>query len=223
MQVGRDGLSVRAPRWVTLGEIDVALHERAGWIIKHLKGQQARLAHERSARIDWRDGATIMVLGAPCTMVLDDAVTGVVMQSIPDATQAEVGQPPRLLHVGLPQSATPEAMRDAVHAWLQREAMAIFKARCAHYAPQLGVTVSRLSLSAARTRWGSAGADGSVRLNWRLVHYAMGCIDYVVVHELSHLRHMNHGPAFWRVVRSVMPEFAHAKSVLRMQALEGHE
>lgn len=212
MQVGREGLSVRAPRWVTLTEVEAALHERAGWIVRHLKDQQTRSAQARGARIQWREGAAVMVLGTPCTMRLDEAVSGVVLD--------ETAQ---VLRVGLPRSATPDALRDAVQAWLQRRAMGIFELRCAHFAPRLGVVVSRLSLSSARTRWGSAGADSAVRLNWRLVHYPMDCIDYVVVHELSHLRHMHHGPAFWGVVRSVMPDYAQAKLVLRSQLLEGHE
>ena len=57
--------------------------------------------------------------------------------------------------------------------------------------------MKRLSLSSASTRWGSASADGSIRLNWRLVHFALPVIDYVVAHELAHLREMNHSAAFW--------------------------
>jgi len=77
--------------------------------------------------------------------------------------------------------------------------------------------IRRLSLSSAQTRWGSASADGSVRLNWRLVHFGMATIDYVVAHELAHLRHMDHGPAFWDVVRSVVPDVDRARSTLKAE------
>jgi predicted metal-dependent hydrolase len=70
-----------------------------------------------------------------------------------------------------------------------------------------------LSLSNADTRWGSASADGTIRLHWRLVHFRLPVIDYVVAHELSHLRVMNHSPRFWETVESVVPDYA----VLRKQ------
>jgi predicted metal-dependent hydrolase len=102
-----------------------------------------------------------------------------------------------------------------VQSWLQRQARRIFDERCAHFAERLQVTVRRVALSSAQTRWGSASADGSVRLNWRLVHFGMATIDYVVAHELAHLRHMNHGPEFWAVVRSVVPDLDQARGRLK--------
>ena len=79
--------------------------------------------------------------------------------------------------------------------------------------------MKRLTLSSAQTRWGSASADGSLRLNWRLVHFGMATIDYVVAHELAHLRHMDHSPRFWDVVRSVVPEVERARGTLRSAVL----
>jgi predicted metal-dependent hydrolase len=125
------------------------------------------------------------------------------------------GVPRLTLHIGLPQTATPEQIRDAVQSWLQRQARRVFEERCKHFAQQLGVRYTRCRLSSAQTRWGSAGADGSIRLNWRLIHFAMPSIDYVVAHELAHLREMNHSPRFWDVVRSVMPDFEHVRETLK--------
>jgi len=75
----------------------------------------------------------------------------------------------------------------------------------------------KLSLSNAGTRWGSASADGSIRLNWRLVHFRMPVIDYVVAHELSHLRVMDHSPRFWDTVESVMPDYGTLRVELKRQ------
>ncbi|HEY9238395.1 MAG TPA: M48 family metallopeptidase, partial [Burkholderiaceae bacterium] len=102
-----------------------------------------------------------------------------------------------------------------VQSWLQRQARRVFDERIAHFAPRLRVRVRRLSLSSAQTRWGSASADGSIRLNWRLIHFALPSIDYVVAHELAHLRHMDHSPRFWDVVRSVLPDYEQARGSLK--------
>ncbi len=96
-----------------------------------------------------------------------------------------------------------------------RQARDCFVGRLDHFAPQLGVQWKKLSLSNAATRWGSARADGAIRLNWRLVHFRLPVIDYVVVHELSHLRVMDHSPRFWDTVESVMPDYAALRGQLR--------
>ena len=123
------------------------------------------------------------------------------------------------LRIGLPHDAAPERIRDSVQSWLQRQARRVFDERCQHFAGRLGVQMRRLSLSSATTRWGSASANGSVRLNWRLVHFGLPVIDYVVAHELAHLREMNHSAAFWGVVRSVLPNYEDARDVLRDEVL----
>src|ERR1043165_1296771 len=76
-----------------------------------------------------------------------------------------------------------------------------------------------LRLSSAQTRWGSASADGMIRLNWRLIHFSPALIDYVVAHELAHLKEMNHSPRFWAVVRSVFPEYELARDRLKQAVL----
>jgi predicted metal-dependent hydrolase len=80
-------------------------------------------------------------------------------------------------------------------AGLRDNARALFAERLAHYAPLLGVGVPRLSLSAARTRWGSCSQRTGIRLNWRLIHFPPPVVDYVVAHEVAHLREMNHSPS----------------------------
>jgi predicted metal-dependent hydrolase len=210
--IGSDGLSVSAPRWVAAGEVESALQAKAGWILRKLHDQQERSLQLEAGRVRWRDGVELPFLGAPLRVVLDPQATGAVLRE-----GADTGAPARALHVGLQQGAEPEQIRDMVQSWLQRQARRIFEARCQHFAPRLGVRVKRLSLSSAATRWGSASADGSIRLNWRLVHYGMPSIDYVVAHELAHLREMNHSAAFWEVVRSVVPDFETARGTLRTE------
>lgn len=216
MVISPEGLSVRAPRWVGLGDIEQALRDKSRWICTKLDEQRLRQRREQGARIEWRQGATVPVLGEPVILVLDGRVSGAQLQ---DDASALPGVPRKALHVGLPEHASAEQIRDAVTAWLQRRARQVFEERVRHFAEQLGVRVSRLSLSSARTRWGSASADGSVRLHWRLIHFSPSIVDYVVAHELAHLREMNHSPRFWGVVRSVLPEYDAAREQLRQAVI----
>ena len=210
--VGPDGLSVSAPRWVGLGDVEAALRGKAGWILRKLQEQRERASRLEATRVQWGDGAVVPYLGETVIVVLDPRVDGAVLNVAGDTLP---GVARMTLHVGLPDSAAAGQVRDAVQSWLQREARRVFEQRCAEYAPRLGVRVRKLSLSSASTRWGSASADGSIRLNWRLIHFGVPVIDYVVTHELAHLREMNHSAAFWDVVRSVLPDFEQARGTLR--------
>jgi predicted metal-dependent hydrolase len=214
--IDADGLTVSAPRWVSLGDIDDALRSKGPWILRKLQEQQERSRRLEASRIAWRDGATFPFLGAPVIVVLDPRVAGAVLHT--DAP-ALPGVAARTLHVGLPHDAEPAQIRDVVQSWLQRQARRLFEERCREFAPRLRVRVKRLALSSAATRWGSASADGSIRLNWRLVHFALPTIDYVVAHELAHLREMNHSAAFWDVVRSVLPDYEAARGTLQDEHL----
>lgn len=215
--VGTEGLCVNVPNWVGPRDIETALREKASWILRKLQEQQERGCRLQSARVDWRDGVTIPFLGQTVVVVLDARAGITPSGAVLDAGTGDGA--PRQLHTGLPPSATPEQIRDAVQSWLQRQAKRVFAERCEHYAAQLGVRYSRLSLSSAQTRWGSASADGSIRLSWRLIHFGVSTIDYVVVHELAHLREMNHSPRFWDVVRSVVPDYQRTREVLKTDVL----
>jgi predicted metal-dependent hydrolase len=214
--VGTEGLTVSAPRWVTIGEIESALREKARWVLAKLQEQDERARKVAAQRIEWRDGTTVPFLGEPVIVLLDPRVAGAVLHT---ATDTLPGVPRLTLHVGLTHHAGGEQIRDAVQSWLQRQARRVFEERLRHYAAQLGVRWTRLSLSSAATRWGSASADGAIRLHWRLIHFALPTIDYVVAHELAHLRVMDHSPRFWDVVRSVIPDVERLRDGLRDEAL----
>ncbi len=215
--VGPDGLVVRAPKWTPIFEVEAALREKSNWITRKLDESRERQTRQHEARIDWCDGVVLPLLGEPVRVALDPGHRfGAVGASLEDGT---AGESARVLRVGLPTSATAEQIRDAVQAWLMRHAREHFKHRLDHYAPLLQVQWHKLSLSSAGTRWGSARIDGSIRLNWRLVHFRPAVIDYVVAHELSHLRVMDHSARFWDTVRTVVPDYAELRGQLKDDAI----
>ena len=214
--VGAEGLSVRAPRWVALRDVDAALQEKSGWILRKLAEADQRHARLEATRIEWQDGVSFPFLGEPVVVRLDPkhgfkGVGAVLETTDPDA--------PRVLRMALANNATPAQIRDAAQAWLTRQARRIFIERLDHFAPQLGVRWNKLSLSNASTRWGSASADGAIRLHWRLIHFRMPVIDYVVAHELSHLRVMDHSARFWETVESVVPDYGTLRKQLKDESI----
>jgi predicted metal-dependent hydrolase len=137
------------------------------------------------------------------------------LQLYPDAGHAP------LLQVQVPLLAEEQHIKASVQVWLKQQAEQHFRQRLDHFAPMLQVRWTRLALSNAATRWGSAKSDGSIRLNWRLMHLQPAVLDYVVVHELSHLREMNHGPRFWSTVHSVMPDYLGLRKQLKESPAPG--
>jgi predicted metal-dependent hydrolase len=211
--VGPEGLTVRAPRWTLMAEVESAVKSKGNWILKKLAESRDRQTVQESARIDWRDGAQFPFLGQTLTLVLSPRhdFAGRGAQCVHD----EDAQGASKLMIGVASSATPEQIRDITQAWLMRQARDHFSQRLTHFAPLLGVQWKKLSLSNAGTRWGSARSDGSIRLNWRLMHFRPAVIDYVVAHELSHLRVMDHSPRFWDTVGTLVPEYTVLRSQLK--------
>ena len=212
MVVGPEGLSVRAPRWTPLHEIDAALQEKARWIVRKLQETTVRRSQQIERQIVWEQGAVFPFLGQ--TLCVQLAGAGGVTRLGDVSLEAGSGAV-RPLYLPLPANASAAQIRAAVRAWLQLQAQQVFTARLDHFAPLLQVRWKQLGLSNAATRWGSARSDGSIRLNWRLVHFELPVLDYVVAHELSHLRVMNHSPRFWDTVRSVVPDYPALRARLK--------
>jgi hypothetical protein len=217
-------LAVRAPKWVTLRDVDAALQTKADWILRKLQESRTRQSRLADQVIVWQDGAELPFLGQTLTLRLDPehrfgaAGAQLLTEDVASAPD-HAAQTRQVLCISLSRQARPEQIRDAVQAWLMRQARSIFQERLDHFAPLLGVQWKKLALSNAGTRWGSARIDGSIRLNWRLVHFKMSVLDYVVVHELSHLRVMDHSARFWDTVRAVVPDYAAQRAQLKSEAV----
>ena len=205
-----DGLRITAPQWVGVREIEGAIREKERWILAKLHEHRERVTRRLQPQMRWCEGGVLPYLGGELRLhLVADANNGVTLDSA-------VGT----LTVSLPPGATEQQLKDRVQAWLQQEAKTLFAQRLPLYAEKLDVHYQRFALSSATTQWGSCTADGRIRLNWRLIHFALPLIDYVIAHELAHLREMNHGPRFWATVQSVFPEFDAARKALRTHAPE---
>jgi len=205
--VQREGLQVRAPRWVSVAEIEKLLHERADWILKHWRLQLQR-PEPVAPQDNWRFGTQHGWRGQMLTLV-----------SSPGLLDKEHQLQGKELQLALPADASAATIERAALDWYGQQAYALFTERLNHHAPAMGVRWHSLRLSSAKTRWGSAKSDGSIRLHWRLAQLAPELLDYVVIHELAHLREMNHSPRFWAIVAQHCPDYLALRKQLRQHDL----
>ena len=201
LTIDERGIRVGAP-WRT-GEraIENQLRRHEAWVLRKLAEWQQRRAPPRR----WEDGETLMLMGEPLRLTLAPGFHAIDRND------------DRLI-VGTSAGPRPEQIAAGVTAWLREQALACFRERITHYAPLLAATVLQVRLSSARTRWGSCHAAGRILLNWRLVQMPLQLVDYVVVHELAHLKEMNHSPRFWRIVGHIIPDYAARRRAIRVDA-----
>jgi hypothetical protein len=205
-QIDDGGLTVSAPRWVRLAEIEAAIVEKERWIRAKLAEWRQWRAKRRLPEVRFAEGGSLPYLGRPLVLRLRADAAGTRL--------ADTGAQ-RELHVALPPDAAESQVKDAVQAWLQSEARRVLGERLALLAARVDVKPAAWSLSSARSQWGSCTHDGRIRLNWRLIHFALPVIDYVVAHELAHLKEMNHGPRFWSAVAQLLPGFEAARDEIK--------
>ena len=206
MEVSAQGLTVRAPLRASHTVIESVLREKTRWILQKLSDRAVRV--DSTPRVHWQDGSSMPFLGGELQLRLHP-------QAPRTGELLSIGSQRWVLHLRADAEASAEQVRAVVAAWWLRHARQLLTERLQHYAPAMGVQWRSLRLSNARTRWGSAKADGSIMLNWRLLHYRLPVLDYVVIHELAHLRHMDHSPRFWAVVESVCPDYLQLRQALK--------
>jgi predicted metal-dependent hydrolase len=209
--INDDGLHVTAPRRSIQADLDNAIRAKQRWILTKLfeRGER-RVMRSQRAPVAWVDGALLPYLGLDITLRLQEAARS---HCVFDVESRE-------LRLGVPPGLEEWQIRERVKLWFQGEAKRLFRERLDLYAPRVGVGYSSFALSSAGTRWGSCTVAGSIRLNWKLIHYPLALLDYVVVHELAHLREMNHSPRFWAVVGEVFPDYDGAKAALKKRSVE---
>jgi predicted metal-dependent hydrolase len=197
--VAPGGIEVVAPHGVPASEIAVLLAAHEAWIRRKTAAlRQALAAHPGPARL--AGGGTILVRGAPRDLVVD----------VGDHPRArlEAGDPVRvLLPARLALEARERLVGDLLERWLRRAALEDAQAQASRHGARHGLVPSAIRIKAQRRLWGSCTAAGVINLNWRLILAPPEVLEYVVVHELCHLRERHHQPPFWRLVAEVLPDY----------------
>jgi hypothetical protein len=190
LKVDGTGLTVSAPATMPLARIEALVRESEPWIVRKLSEWGTR----RTPKAEWHDGARLPYLGGGLALRLATA------------TRARAERSGDELHVTT-RSAGVDEVRRAVVAWYKRSAREYLEERVEALSAAAGIAPPRFLLSSALARWGSCNARREVRLAWRLVKAPRELVDYVICHELAHLRHMNHSSAFWAEVERQCPDY----------------
>jgi hypothetical protein len=193
-------LVVRAPLRLPRAQIDAFVNSHADWI----RSRQALARKHYRPPHQFAAGESFWYLGVQYPLLI-------VEQKEPALSLAEVFR--------LARSAQKRA-RAVFEAWYRQQARRVLEARLAHYTQVTGLQHKKLRISSARTRWGSCSSRGTLSFPWRLVMAPPEVIDYVVVHELCHLAHPNHSPAFWARVAGILPEYKAQRAWLKKHARE---
>lgn len=204
LRIDDRGLTVSIPWRASEKWLQSVLQDKAHWVLKMLQNWQAR----KRVAIRWADGETTPCLGER-----------LILRVVPGLFATPAYRRGNTLWVFIAVDEGAIQIEQAVSQWYRDEAERLFAERVAHYAALMDVAPRAVRLSSAKTQWGCCTAHGTVRLNKQLVTLPLHLVDYVVVHELAHLREMNHSAAFWDVVESVLPDYLKLRRELKTVSL----
>jgi len=195
--IERDGtLTVRAPMRAPNDLIQKFIQEKADWITRTREKFRGVAPQEPRKFID---GETFLFLGSSFDLKL-----------------VKPQRPSLQFKHGFTLSQTMQANAERLFIrWYKEQAQAVMTERVRHYSALHGFSPGQVKITSARTRWGSCSSNGTLNFTWRLVMAPLEVIDYVVLHELAHLRVKNHSKKFWSVVASICPQYTSHRKWLR--------
>jgi predicted metal-dependent hydrolase len=202
--VDRTGdLTVVLPRRFPLGEVPPALEEQARWIVRTIQRARERT---RAPGPRLENGSEIRLFGVPYVLRFAEGRS----PDSPARVWIEAGE----IVVRVPPFH-PRTAVELLRLWLRAHAARAIRARVDALNALLGFPLKRVTIRDQRTKWGACSAGGSVSLNWRLALAPPEVLDYVILHELCHLRELNHSQRFWALLASVRPDYRRERAWLK--------
>jgi predicted metal-dependent hydrolase len=198
IHIGHSGVEARAPVSVSLSDIESFMRQKEGWIMGRLEDAA------QTRPFAWEPGARLPLLGGQVILADAPECKGITLEG------------ERLL-IGRARANARSDWRRRVTGWIREQALVCFLQRSSVLAAKLGVSAPVLRLSNAGARWGSCTVyphEARIRLHWKLYLLPPHLIDYVVAHELAHIRELNHSPRFWAEVARLCPDYAAARKEL---------
>jgi predicted metal-dependent hydrolase len=212
LRIDANGLRVLTPAGVKREDVEQLLREKSQWIRKY--HQQFQAVPAAVPKREWRDGETLLYQGEryPIAVRLRAAARTVVEFN---GAEFEIG-----VNGAAGEKERAAALERAVIKWYLKAAGEAIAGRLAHYQRLTGLVHGAVRIKAQKSRWGSCSRQGNLNFNWKLVLAPGWVLDYVVVHEICHLRHLNHSRDFWKLVAAVYPDYQSARQWLRKNGPE---
>lgn len=207
LKITEAGLVVHAPKYILEFQLKKLIQDKSNWIINKLEARKKYAV----AALSWQHGENLQLLGN--TILLE-----VVFNNKNKKALFEYNS----LTIASPDAENPAVIQHKVTQWYKQQALNDFTRRLEILAAKLGVPTPPLKLSNAQSRWGSCSSRGDIRLNWRLLQAPPHIINYVICHELAHLKEMNHSSRFWEVVGSIYPDYKTAEKELKQISHQLH-
>ncbi len=198
LKIDGSGMTVAASLTTSVGSIEDMIGKNSRWVLKKLD----EWSHRRIEPQRWETGATVHFMGEPLVLMIDEGATRVSVEHMMGHIFVRLAK------------AQPAAIERATVTWYKRQALPHVAQRAFFFSRLHGITPPRVFLSSANSRWGSCNSRREVRFSWRLIKARPALIDYVVCHELAHLRHMDHSPGFWQEVERMCPDYRELKAEL---------
>jgi len=194
---------VRAPSRVSESVLLHWVQQKRLWVLKHLASQMEQVRHEirlcqgaeiplhgTSHRLEWFVGESSQVTRLHNSTLLVSLSSRI-------------------------RRSESEAAEELLKSWLLQEAQSHLQRRLQQLSQQTALYPKDLQVKGFKRRWGQCSALGVVKLNWRLIHAPQAVQDYVIIHELCHLREMNHSPAFWQLVARHCPDYKALRAFIK--------
>jgi predicted metal-dependent hydrolase len=194
-----------APATATVERLDRVVRQKARWIVERARSG-GRLP--RPAEREFVSGETALYLGRNYRLRVVEAVRAA-------PTRLERGWLVVTIERDLFRAERARHVRDHLVEWYRRHATVQLPARAARWAAKLRARPTEILIRDPRARWGSCGPSGALRFSWRIIQAAPTLIDYVVAHELVHLLHPRHTPAFWAALGRTIPDYDTRRRRLR--------
>jgi len=201
-------IRVAAPKGTAAKTVQDWVTSKSKWIAAKLA--EVELANRQVVERSYQSGEEFSYLGRPMRLELFDP---------PQQAKTKVRFREGTIQITCPD-CSPAAVKAALETWYRWAAGRYIRARVGHYQSQVGGKLGRITIREQKTRWGSCSAQGNLNFNWRIMMAPPEIIDYLVVHELCHLVHLNHSPSFWNLVASIIPDYKARKDWLRKN---GHQ
>ncbi|MDH7565961.1 MAG: SprT family zinc-dependent metalloprotease [Clostridiales bacterium] len=209
ISVDRNGeVKVSAPFRISEKQICEVVQKKADWIVK--KVNEVRERNANTVCREFVSGEKFLYLGKEYTLEIVEKDLGKSEVFIQEYTMAVY------ISQGLSEESRKQAIKEALVKWYRQRFAEIVKERIDKYSLQLKVAPCKVVIKDQKTRWGSCSKKGNINLNWRLVMAPLDVIDYVVVHELCHLKVMNHSKDFWNLVESILPNYHESRKWLKV-------